>query len=78
MKSLYRDLYKSLQIRPGPETPEGVFARVVEGRTLYVNTTAQGKDVSIDGSLSGLLTGKVWRNTLHLDAYDVDLLQRQP
>jgi beta-galactosidase len=26
-------------IQPGPPTPEGVYARVVEGRTLYVNTT---------------------------------------
>jgi hypothetical protein len=25
-------------LRPGPRTPDGVYARVVDGRTLYVNT----------------------------------------
>src|ERR1019366_8788049 len=30
-------LYSVSGIQPGPKTPEGVFARVVDGRTLYVN-----------------------------------------
>ena len=34
-------LYKILGIQPGPRTPDGVYARAVDGRTLYVNTTGQ-------------------------------------
>ena len=32
-------IYTVAGIQPGPKTPEGVYARVVDGRTLYVNTT---------------------------------------
>ena len=28
-------------VHPGPRTPDGVFAREVDGRTLYVNTTGE-------------------------------------
>src|SRR5579872_734360 len=38
-------LYGQLGIQPGPKTPEGVYARIVSGRTLYVNTTDQEKSV---------------------------------
>jgi beta-galactosidase len=30
-------VYNLLGIQPGPETPDGVYARIVDGRTLYVN-----------------------------------------
>ena len=39
-----RGLYGRLGIARGPATPEGVYARVVEGRTLYVNTTGGRED----------------------------------
>ncbi len=35
---------RPLGIQPGPKTPEGVYARVVDGRTLYVNTTDEEKE----------------------------------
>ena len=38
---LVRDMYADLGVERGPETPSGVYARVVEGRTLYVNTTGK-------------------------------------
>ena len=40
---LVRSLYADLRIDRGPETPSGVYARVVEVKTLYVNTTADEK-----------------------------------
>lgn len=76
MGPLYRQLYASLGIAPGPVTPDGVYAREVDGRILYVNTTGDAKDVAIDGNRSGLLTGKHWSGTLRLDPLGVDLLEK--
>ncbi len=78
MRPLYRQLYASLGIEPGPRTPEGVMARVVDGRTLYVNTTGEPKEVAIEGSQSGLLSGQRWSGSLRLEALGVDLLERAP
>jgi len=75
MRALYRQLYGRLGIRPGPETPEGVYARVVAGRVLYVNTTAVAKDVTIEGPMTGILSGERWSHTLHLPPFGVDLVQ---
>lgn len=36
---LLTSLFQRTGIHAGPKTPEGVYARVVDGRTLYVNTT---------------------------------------
>jgi beta-galactosidase len=52
---LVRALYTELGIERGPETPTGVYARVVEGRTLYVNTTTEPKTVTC-GSLIGIVS----------------------
>ena len=75
MRPLYRSLYASMAIEVGPKTPEGVYARAVEGRVLYVNTTNEPRDVAIEGTRSGVLTGKRWTNTLRLPAFGVDLLE---
>nr|WP_254504360.1 beta-galactosidase [Duganella vulcania] len=76
MGPLYRQLYASLGIAPGPKTPDGVYARTVEGRTLYVNTTGEAKDVAIDGAMTGVLGGKQWSGTLRLEPLGVELLAR--
>jgi len=76
MRPLYRQLYASLGIAPGPKTPEGVYARVVNGRTLYVNTTGESKEVPIDGAMKGVLTGKDWSGVLRLAPLGVDLLEK--
>src|ERR1035438_6147847 len=44
---LVRSLYGELGIEPGPATPEGVYARVVQGKTLYVNSTGESKTIPI-------------------------------
>ena len=76
MGPLYRQLYASLGIVPGPKTPDGVYAREVEGRVLYVNTTGEAKDVAIGGAMSGVLSGKRWSNTLRLEPLGVELLEK--
>jgi beta-galactosidase len=75
MKPLLRQLYAELGIAPGPKTPDGVYARAVNGRTLYVNANWQPVDVPISGAMQGVLGGKRWDKTLKLDALGVELLE---
>ena len=76
MKPLYRQLYASLGIEPGPKTPDGVFAREVEGRVLYVNTNWHPVDVPIAGAMKGVLGGQRWEGTLRLERLGAELLER--
>ena len=72
---LVRSLYSALAIEKGPETPAGVYARVLEGRTLYVNTTGEEKTVPIAGSRRGMISGSSYEGVIRLKPYDVDLLE---
>jgi beta-galactosidase len=72
---LVRSLYAKLGIVRGPETPAGVYARVVDGRTLYVNSTTEPKTIPIDGTKTGALSGQRYTSTLRLAPYGVELLQ---
>jgi len=72
---LYRSLYSGLGIERGPETPKGVAARNVEGRTLYVNTTAEAIEVKITGRGKGLITGRTWNGSLLLEPYGAELIK---
>ena len=72
---LVRSLYKETGIERGPQTPVGVYARVVDGRTLYVNTSTGPKSVRIQGSKTGVLSGKHYTGTVRLEGYGVELLQ---
>jgi beta-galactosidase len=75
LQPLYRYLYLELGIKRGPVTPEGVYARVVNGRTLYVNTNRKPVEIDIDGQKKGLLSGESWRGKLQLKANGVDFLE---
>jgi beta-galactosidase len=75
MRPLYRQLYASLGIEPGPMTPDGVYARAVDGRVLYVNTTGEAKEVALASPMAGLLTGQRWSGTLRLEPLGVELLE---
>jgi len=75
MHALYKTLYRDLDIQRGPVTPQGVYAREVNGRVLYVNTTTEEKTIVVDSPKKGLLSGKQWNSELRLGPYGVDLLQ---
>jgi len=62
-------------IQPGPMTPEGVYARVVDGRTLFVNTTGEEKRVPIDGVKKGLISKRVFQQSLILGPMEADLIE---
>ena len=68
-------LCKMAGIQPGPETPEGVFARVVNGRTLYVNTTGEEKKIPITGARKGIITGRLYEGTVLLKPMEADLIE---
>jgi beta-galactosidase len=67
-------VYKLVSIRPGPATPDGVYARTVEGRTLYVNTTGQEKRIAITGTTKGILSGREYHGTVILGPLEADLI----
>lgn len=62
-------------IQIGPSTPDGVYARVVDGRILYANTTGDQKKIPIDGSKRGILTNRVYDGAVLLGPMEVDLVQ---
>ena len=61
-------------IQPGPQTPEGVYARVVENRTLYVNTTQEERRIPITGDKTGLISKRLYKGTIVLGPQEADLV----
>lgn len=75
LQPLYRQLYRELGIQRGPVTPDGVHARVVNGRTLYVNTARKAVEIDLAGQKKGILSGKTWNGKLELGPYGVDMVE---
>jgi beta-galactosidase len=67
-------IYKMAGIEPGPRTPDGVYARVVDGRTLYVNTTQSEQRIPIEGRRKGMISGRVYEGAVVLGPQDADLI----
>jgi beta-galactosidase len=67
-------VYKAAGIQPGPQTPPGVYARIVEGRTLYVNTTQQEQRIAIVGSRKGIISNRLYEGTVILGPQEADLI----
>lgn len=72
---LVRSLYGQAGIARGPQTPAGVYARVVDGRTLYVNSTTKPVTIKIGRAKTDVLTGKHFSGSLRLAGFGVALLQ---
>jgi len=68
-------LCKMVNIQAGPQTPQGVFARVVDGRTLYVNTTGEEKRIHVEGVKTGIITKRTYQNEVILGPQEADLIQ---
>ncbi|AIE83676.1 beta-galactosidase [Fimbriimonas ginsengisoli] len=77
MDLLYKKIGPEIGIKPGPKTPDGVYARVVDDRILYVNSTGSDVDIPIEGKMKGLISGKTWTGVLHLGGFNADLLQKE-
>ncbi|WP_281273410.1 beta-galactosidase [Cohnella lupini] len=75
LKPFLESLYPALGIETGPVTPPGVAARRLEdGSTLYVNTIGKDQTIALEHPKTGLLTGRQYRNSLELSAYEAELL----
>jgi beta-galactosidase len=68
-------LQKVAGIHSGPKTPEGVYARIVNGRTLFVNTTGEEKRIPINGVKKGLISKRVFHQALILGPMEADLIE---
>jgi len=68
-------IYKMVGLESGPKTPDGVYARVVDGRTLYVNTTQREQRIPIEGRRKGIISGREYDGVLILGPQDADLIQ---
>ena len=73
--AILRKVRGPLRIQTGPCTPEGVYARVVDGRTLYVNTTDAVKSVMLGKKSRGVLSHKSYENEMKLGPYEAELVQ---
>lgn len=62
-------------VQDGPQTPDGVYARVVDGRILYVNTTGEEKRISISGHKRGIITQREYDGMVILGPQEADLIQ---
>lgn len=66
---------KEAGIAAGPSTPDGVYARLVDGRMFYINCNYGEVTVPIEGTMRGLLSGKTFTGKLTLPAKGADLLE---
>ena len=67
-------LYAIAGVQPGPETPDGVYARVVDDRTLYVNTTTEEKTILVKGVKKGIIGDRTYEGILVLGPQQAELL----
>jgi beta-galactosidase len=67
-------IYKMVGLQPGLRTPDGVYGRVVDGRTLYVNTTQREQRIPIEGRRKGMISGREYEGTVILGPQDADLI----
>lgn len=67
-------LYDLTGVHRGPMTPDGVYARVVEDKILYVNTTEEEKRIPIEGSKTGIITHRVYNGYVVLGPKEADLV----
>ena len=68
---------KMAGVEDGPVTPEGVYARVIDGRTFYVNSNWGEVSVIVKGAKRGLLSGKRFEGTVTIPAKGAELIESE-
>jgi beta-galactosidase len=74
IRPVLNSIYRLVGLETGPRTPDGVYARVVDGRTLYVNTTQREQRIPIDGRRKGIISGREYDGIVILGPQDADLI----
>jgi beta-galactosidase len=62
-------------VEDGPATPEGVYARTVGGRTLYINTNYVDIAVPLAGTKKGLISKKTFQGQMILPQRGAELVE---
>ena len=62
-------------VEDGLATPEGVFAREVEGRTFYINTNYVDVTFPINGTRKGLISSKTFQGAVTLPQRGAELIE---
>ena len=75
MGPIVNRLLKTEGIEHGPDTPEGVYARVVNNRVLYVNSTTLPQTVNVSGTWRETLSNKKASNAFVIEPFGVALLE---
>ena len=75
IEPLMNYFYTVTGIQAGPKTPAGVYARVVDGRTLFVNTTGEEKSIPISTSKKGIVSNRVFEGAVVLGPMEADLIE---
>ena len=52
-----------------------MYARAVDGRTLYVNTTGEEKTVPMSVTKRGIISGATYEGSIRLKPYDADVVE---
>jgi beta-galactosidase len=75
MTPILSHLMKTLEIPTGPVTPEGVYARTVDNRNLYINSTQTQQHVTLPGTWKSVLSGDLLNDKLDLPPFGVELVE---
>ena len=75
MGALLEICYSRLDIKKGPDTPDGDVARRVGDSAIYVNTTGSRQTVDLSGKGRSRLSGSTCDEQLTLKPYDVEVLK---
>lgn len=75
IQAVLSEVKASAGVPDGPQTPEGVYVREVNGRKLFINTNYGTVTFPLAGRWKGILSGKEFDGSVTIDAKDGDLLE---
>ena len=75
LRPVLASVLPSAGVSSGPQTPDGVYARVVNGRTLYTNTTEKEQRIPLIGAKKGILSGRIYDGAIVLAPWDAELVE---
>jgi beta-galactosidase len=73
---LLDELIAELDIKKGPNVPDGVMARQIDkNHFLYLNVTGQPKEISINGKSKSILFDKTYTNNFTIAPYEPEFIE---
>lgn len=70
------ELINELGIKKGPEVPDGIMARQIDrNHILYLNVTAEPKQISMKGKLQSILFDKSYTGNFTIAPYEPEFIE---